>query len=425
LNFFNFRIQSIKTKSLKNLNDMPIRYLTAEASQINLEIVIDPYINKQSKLSRSEFLDRIWNVKGIRTKEIWIGFYLNDIKKLKQLESLHKIVNTGNFDDHSFTNYHLFAIGVPKKLFSWLKNINSSTLHKQILHWHAAYYAFNSFQEFADDEFDPLVYAEVMQILNQYYPKDYKEKFNLDNIEDEKEYELKKKAALEQYFSVSKKYTGSLPPEFLKNPYRDPDSNIPDDDYDWGLLPNCKFCISISYFNTLDWIIIVERSREKLKEFHKYSLQIKSMTMKDIDNIIAKADEDTLQRAESDNDMWQKWKHTFENFEMRKTFTYSLIPIEKIINGFIYLFQTESKEATKIGWTTKPTEMRKSVLQTGNHERIVERGYFAASGKKTEEVLHKLFADKQIRSGGEWFYLTESDIQNILDEEWRMKNNIF
>lgn len=404
---------------MRNIN------FTVGHPKVNLEIVIDPYLNEPIKLSRSEFLDRLWNVKGVRTKELEIGFYLDNINKLRQLENLHRIVNTGNFNGHNFTNNHLFAIGLPRKLFLWLKNINASTLHKQLLHWHAAYYAFTSFHEFADEEFDPLVHAEVMEILNQFYPIDYKAKFNIEDIDDENEYESKKAAALEHYSAVSEKYTGSFPPEFLKNPYRDPDSNIADDDNDWGLFPNCKFSIVISYFNTLDWIIIVERSKERLKEFHKYSLETNRMTMKDIENILAKADDDTLQRAESNTEMWQKWKHTFENFVTRKTFTYSLIPAENIVKGFIYLFQTESKEATKIGWTTKPSEFRKAGLQTGNHEHLIERGHFAATGRKTEDVLHKMFEHKHTRQGGEWFNLTETDIQNILDKEWRMSNNIF
>ena len=83
--------------------------------------------------------------------------------------------------------------------------------------------------------------------------------------------------------------------------------------------------------------------------------------------------------------VWKKYKSlglnslTSKNFETRKTFTYSLITIEKIVNGYIYLFQTESREATKIGWTTKPSALRKSGVQTGNHEHLIERGYFAAA----------------------------------------------
>lgn len=400
-------------------------YLTAGHPEVNIEIVINPFINESVKLSRSEFLNRVWNVKGIRTKEINVSFYLDDIKKLGQLEQLHRMVNKGNFAGQKLTQDHLFAIGLPKKLFLWLKNVNASVLYKQLLHWHAAYYAFTSSHEVAEEEFDQLVHTEVMQILNQYYPGDYKQKFNLENTEDEVEYEAKKAIALEHYFSVSEKYTGSLPPEFLKNPYRDPDSNLAADDNDWGVIPNCKFSVLISYFNTLDWIIIVERSKDKLKEFHKYRLARKSISTKEIEEMIDKADEDNLQRAESNSGMWQKWKHTFENFETRNTYTYSLIPIEKIANGFIYLFQTKSKEATKIGWTTKPSELRRCGLQTGNHEQLIERGYFPAAARKTEDVLHKMFEHKQCRQGGEWFNLTETDIQNILDRDWRMKKNIF
>lgn len=400
-------------------------YFTAGHPKVNLEIVIDPYINEQVKLPRSEFLNRIWNVKAIRTKEMEFSFYLDDIQKLRRLENLHQIVNKGNFTGQTLTSNHLFAIGLPKKLFAWFRNINASTLYKQLLHWHAAYYAFTSFQEFADEEFDPLVHSEIMQILKEYYPDNYKAKFNIDDIENEDECKAKKSEALEHYFSVSEKYTGSLPPEFLKNPYRDPNSNLEDDDCDWGLFRNCKFSMLISYFNELDWIKIVERSKDKLKKFYKDSFDKKEITMKKIEDMISIADEDTLERAESNGEMWQKWKHTFENFETRKTFTYSLIPNEKAVNGFIYLFQTESKEATKIGWTTKPSEFRKSGVQTGNHENLIERGYFAASGRKTEDILHKMYESKQTRQGGEWFHLTESDIQNILNKEWRMSNNIF
>lgn len=396
-------------------------FYKASHPNVNLEIVIDANINESIKVSRSEFANRICNVKEIRTKDIEFSFYLDDIKKLRQIENLHNIINTGNFAGQTFEVDHLFAIGFPRKLFSWLKNISSSTLYKQLLHWHAAYYAF-SFQEFDDKEFDPLVHSEVIQILNEYYPENYKAKFHNNKIENEFEYETKINEALEHYFSVSEKYTGSLPPEFLKNPYLEPSSNI--DDYNWGLFPDYEFSILISYFNDREWIEIVERNSDKLKEFIIKSTG-KQITIKEIDEMISKAEKDTLQRAESNSEMWQKWKHTFENFESRKTFTYSLIPNEKVVNGFIYLFQTESKDATKIGWTTKPSEFRKSGLQTGNHEHLIERGHFAASEKKTEDILHKMFKHTQIRQNGEWFHLTENEIQNILNKEWRMKNNIF
>ena len=95
--------------------------LTEEHPTINLEIVIDPFINDQAKLSRTDFLNRISNVKGIRIRESKISFYLDDIKKLSRLENLHKIVNTGNFKGQTISQDNLFAIGLPRKLFLWFK----------------------------------------------------------------------------------------------------------------------------------------------------------------------------------------------------------------------------------------------------------------------------------------------------------------
>jgi hypothetical protein len=400
------------------------QHLENKYSEINLEIVIDAHIHDQAKISRDTFADRISNVKGIRTKEFPLGFYLDDISKLSRLEQLHQIVNTGKFKGQTFTDNKLFAIGVPQKLFLWFKNTTATTLHKQLLHWHAAYYAFNSFQEFADEEFDPLVLKEVKKILKQFYPENFKEKFYIDNIENSKKYKATKEYGLKYYYEKSEEYTGSLPPEFLKNPYRDPLSSIEDSDYDWGLLPNCKFSLLISYFNELDWIIIAERSKTKLIEFHKWSIDNKRMSIKEIDDIIQNADNDTLQRAESDSDMWQKWKYTFQNFEIRKEFTYSLVPKNNSHGGYVYLQQDETS-ATKIGWTKNEGFQRKAGNQTGNPTVLTEIGRFMASSTKTETVLHEMFRDKQTRRGGEWFWLTESDIENILNYEWRMKNNIF
>jgi len=395
--------------------------LPADNPTINIEIVIDPFINDQAKLSRTEFLNRVSNVKGIRTKESKIGFYLNDIEKLNRLENLHKIVNTGNFKGQIISQDILFAIGLPRKLFLWLKNITVTTLHKQLLNWHTAYLAFNPL---AVEELDPLILAEVNQLLKQYYPDNFKEKFYIEDIDDDYEYIIKRDNALKHYYDISEKYSGSLPPEFLKNPYREPLSNIKEDDYDWGLFPDCEFSILISYFNILDWIIIVEKNKKKLYEFHKYSLENNRITSKETDEMIERGNDDTLQRSESDCEIWQKWKYTFNNYETRKEYTYSIIPKKESKVGYVYLNQDETG-ATKIGWTTKTGTERISGIQTGNPTKLTERGRFNASNSKTEKVLHKLFEAKKARDGSEWFWLTEEDIENILDSEWRISNNIF
>jgi hypothetical protein len=118
------------------------------------------------------------------------------------------------------------------------------------------------------------------------------------------------------------------------------------------------------------------------------------MSLEEIDRIIENADNDTLQRAESDSDMWQKWKYTFQNFEIRKEFTYSLVPKNNPKGGYVYLQQDETT-ATKIGWTKNEGFQRKAGNQTGNPTKLIERGRFKASSTKTETVLHEMFKDKQ------------------------------
>lgn len=400
------------------------RNLQESLENINFEIVIDASINDQAKLSREDFSDRIHNVQGIRTREHWVYFYLTEHSKFRQLEMLHRIVNTGKFSGHEFTRNKLFAIGVPRNLFLWLKNITPETMYKQLLSWHAAFYALNSFQKFADEEFDPLVYKEVKKLVEKYYPGEYSSKFNLDNLESIRKYEAVKQKGLAYYYSVCEKYTGALPPEFLKNPYWDPINVIEENNRDWGLLPNCKFTILISYFNELDWIRIVERSAKKLKTFYKSSIASGQMTNKEIEDMIERADEDKLDRAESDPEMWLKWKHTFENYELRKEYTYSLLPRDNARSGFVYLLQDE-RTAVKIGWTKNEGSGRLMQNQTGSSTVLKEIGRFKASSVKTETVLHEMFRNKRVRDNGEWFWLTAEDIENILDEDWRMRNNVF
>jgi hypothetical protein len=397
----------------------------SEDPKINLKIVIDPFINEQAKLSRAAFLERVRSVQSIRTTNLKIGFYLNDDKKLLQLTHLHQIVNVGKFNGQTLTPHRLFAIGIPQKLFSWVSNTSLATFKQQLLHWHAAYYTFNPFQEFADEELDPLVLAEVNEIIIKFYPENYREKFNVANIDNNEERKEKMDFALKYYNDVSIQYTGSHPPEFLKNPYQDPFWNIEENDYDWGLSRKCQFTIRISCFSRLDWIVKVERSIDKLKDFYKLDLRKGRKTIQEIEAMIENADDDNLQRAESDDEMWQKWKYTFQNYEISKEFIYdSLIPREESKTGYVYLMQDESG-ATKIGWTKKEEIDRISGVQTGNPTNISIRGSFKASSSKTEKVLHKLYKSKRIRERGEWFFLTEEDIQNILDTEWRRRNNIY
>ena len=62
-------------------------------------------------------------------------------------------------------------------------------------------------------------------------------------------------------------------------------------------------------------------------------------------------------------------------------------------------------------------------LQTGNSQPLHIVGSFSCVGTNTEKTLHALFQD--VRLSGEWFELTEIDVKNILNEEWRIERNVF
>ncbi len=144
---------------------------------------------------------------------------------------------------------------------------------------------------------------------------------------------------------------------------------------------------------------------------------------RDWQNIIVNGEEDTLERVESSENIWQKWLHTFESYPRthRHIFFAMSDPVQ---TGFVYLFKGKELGLYKTGFTSKEDAYaRKASGQTFSAEELIPAGHFRAASKRTEKVVHELFAANRVR--GEWFALTEQDIANLLDEEWRIRNNIF
>jgi len=83
--------------------------------------------------------------------------------------------------------------------------------------------------------------------------------------------------------------------------------------------------------------------------------------------------------------------------------------------GYIYLIKDE---IYKIGFTKKYPTKRLSELQCANYRELILFDFFKTSSIKIETKIHKYFKHRQIRR--EWFNLTEYEISNILDSEWRL-----
>jgi len=145
-------------------------------------------------------------------------------------------------------------------------------------------------------------------------------------------------------------------------------------------------------------------------------------TQKDWERIVIKGEEDNLLRVESSKEYWMKIKHQYIAGEENKKNVFSLYerPSEQ---GNIYLIRLAETDHYKIGYTNGDPQKRLAQLQTGNSQPLHVVDSFSCVGTRTEKTLHTLF--QKARLSGEWFELTELDVKNILNEGWRIENNVF
>ena len=241
-----------------------------------------------------------------------------------------------------------------------------------------------------EDLYD-IVFDEVLSVFKNYYTK------NIDTITGYSDLkDVYRKACLS--------YAGSLPSQLLSDfyfPFYSPCEKERERlQKEWGLLDhdekihNFVFFFDSFYFTKTDWEDIVENDKE-----------------------------DSLRRSEASSERWHKWVQTFSLYETRKTHIFSFFKEEQK-KGFIYAIRRGDTSEYKIGWTAHhDINKRCKSLQTGSSEILTETGSFQTSSQKTEKIIHKIF-EKQ-RKSGEWFYLTDEQVINLLNPYWRQKNNIY
>lgn len=167
---------------------------------------------------------------------------------------------------------------------------------------------------------------------------------------------------------------------------------------------------------------MVIKNEKNQKNIEKYLG--KSFTKIEFEDYLHLINNDSLESAESKSEFWEIWKDIYENYEISNSHFYNKLSVENEI-GTIYLIQEEDKVSTKIGWTKGNVQKRLLALQTGNSQNLIIVGYFNTSNIKTEKILHQIYENKRVIDRNEWFNLTENDINNILNEEWRVENNIY
>lgn len=256
-------------------------------------VLIDPYIHKRAKLTKEEFLERVSNVKYLRTayNSNYISFYITSVDEYNNLIKFHDLVNKGIFD---FSYHEVFAVAIQPKLYDWFKSTSITTIQKQIASWLAGSYYFNPDKRDIQKRqvYKPL-FEEILNIADTYYkgfpiPDFAALSKKLFDNGDETLFSEQDKCR-EKYLQVFKDYCKAEPPEFLSSPF----------DYDnlkeWGVNDYHNFEFVQAYLNEDDWKRIVIKGNSK----------------------------DDMHRSESRDDLWQKWQHVYTTFDQRKNFVYS------------------------------------------------------------------------------------------------------
>lgn len=370
----------------------------------DLIVLIDKRIHEKADLKKMEFIRRIGYVKGIRTNfnTHLLSYYITSLEEYNWFDKFYKIVNTGEFDINYLTDeaYYIFAIAIKPKLYSWFKNNSLDTIKKQIINWIAAKYFYDiEKRDIIKDQIYKPILDEALKLVDLYYKK---------NEDNENQQEI--------YYKVSNDYVGSRPPEFLNYFY---DFNSCGDN--WGI-SNFNFIIIESFFTDHDWNYIVLKDINRLRKRFNHS----SYTDEKLLELINQKDD--LIRAESSIEMWEKWKQTYIIDDDKNNYVFSILSSSigtlSDSKGFIYLIRKENTNICKIGWTkNENVDKRISSIQTSNPQKIEKLGMFQVTSINTEKTLHNYFSAQRLT--GEWFDLTDLDIENILSSDWRVKNNIF
>jgi hypothetical protein len=366
-----------------NLSPKPIvtDALLAQPPSRDFVYVMNIHIHEDAKLSRKEFLQRVACVSAIRTNwnDMGVTWYPRNAQQWNLLAHLHAAVRSGDFGFiGSVADYKYFGLFLPRPQYAWLANNDLGVLQRQIISFLAGMYSRDSEAEkFMSEQLYSPLYDEVKQTASRY--------FNVKTVRD-----LDEDKFLDYYKRQVKAYTGAPPPAFLNRPQCELDEPLATA---WGCDTRLHLGYGECYMFDTDWRKIVE-----------------------------KGESDELLRAESDQVMWQRWKQTFELADSGRGHVFEIFATSPG-KGFIYVIQQGDSDFYKIGWTTNGGISRLAALQTGSAEKLSIVGSFSASSQQTEDTLHRLFAPFHQR--GEWFGLSRDQVIQLLDEKWRIEQQIF
>lgn len=390
------------------------------------KVLVNTSIHNKAKLSKEKFLGRVAKIEGLRTRISHISLFIREEENDYHLTDLWRLISEGDFRLRNFPDYVLFVVVLENKFFNWFRNSKIELIKKQICNWVSATCLVNpnSKDEILHSLYEPYR-NETEYIIKNFYSPDFEEKYSYKRFDpNENDVQQQRQLILDrnsEYNSASLKYLNCPPPKELPNPfekynsirsYRDLGSAFP------------KIPIQGSYIRDDDWLAIVERDMEKLKEYYGVDSGNSQFSIKDLERMLKNGETDTMMRVESQKEPWKIWKAEFQDYKNNKDNLFDPIG-SSLTGGFVYLIKEKGSNYYKIGFTLMESGVpsRKSGNQTGNPRSLILKGYFPVSSKKTESALHEYFSS--VRKEGEWFELSEKQADNILDQEWRLENHFF
>lgn len=363
-------------------------------------------INKVASQTRKVFLQRLEHIKNIRTRELRaFSIFPKTEADWADIERFYIIVEKGDFGEADFPcsdigigpHAKVFGVYIPDHLYEWFANTSLPTIKKQITLYSATAYHFFMGDDRPRELFSPLL-NEIKRIILKYYDS--------NNSEPEDAYE---KAARDYYHSL-------VPPLLSIDSLCDraiKAQSCHDD-----------IIIRTAYFSIDDWNHhVLYKTFDNRKKGPKPKENKFNALANIPDHHLEKIYEDKLKRSGSDHETWSRWLLTFQSYPASKSHMFSLFNGDSGV-GYVYIAKVVSSNHYKIGFTANSDiDKRISAHQTSSHERLEKIGAFPVSSKKTEKTIHKILSLAKVR--GEWFELSDKQVNDLLSSEWRRNNNIF
>ncbi len=371
-------------------------------------LVINPNLHRVANCkARADFTAKLENVAALRTMSYpsTLDLYPASSREWNRTEGLHYIVSNGDFSKFEgpfYSDYKYFGVVLPEPTYLWVKNTTIGLLQRQIICWLASLYVSDpSKQHIMQEQIYPLVFKELKTVAEQAFPSDlaaWRKKLRYS------EYDERAQAA---YLAACGTVYGSQPPTLLSG---------------FASLNGPPAAVG----SPAEYLAIndpVETAWRVQSSTFSLAADFFYMSERDWKSVIEQGSDDSLIRAESSEENWEKWRYVFDRYDSRNSHVYEFyadIPTR----GFVYVLKDGTSLLHKIGWTANADISRRvAQLQTGNPGKITIATSFPVGHRGAEAILHQTFAS--VRRSGEWFSLSDDDVRNIESAEWRRARGVF